>query len=92
MKKVIVLSAVLGLGALGMACGGAENTNNAKPANNTMANNASTPVTVSTPAPMNTNTTTTNTTNTNAKPANTTTTNTNKPANTPANANTKKTP
>ncbi|MEO6656603.1 MAG: hypothetical protein ABIO36_11025 [Pyrinomonadaceae bacterium] len=37
MKKVIVLSAVLGLSALGMACGDAgTNVNvNAKPANNT---------------------------------------------------------
>lgn len=34
MKKVIVLSAVLGLGAIGMACGeSANNTNTAKPMN-----------------------------------------------------------
>ena len=34
MTKVIVLSTVLGLSALGMACGGAENTNvTVKPAN-----------------------------------------------------------
>ena len=34
MKKVILLSTVLGLGALGMACGeAANNANNAKPIN-----------------------------------------------------------
>ncbi len=85
MKKIIALSTLLILSALGMACGGDTNTNNAtnKPAN-------ATPVVVSTP-PMNTappvaaNTPSTNATN--VKPANTTNT---KPANTPAASPTKK--
>ncbi len=48
MTKVIVLSTVLGLSALGMACGEAANTNvTVKPANNS---NAMAPV--STPAPV----------------------------------------
>ena len=39
MKKVILLSTVLGLGALGMACGESANTNvTVKPANTTAVN------------------------------------------------------
>lgn len=49
MKKVIVLSTVLGLSALGMACGEAANTNTAnKPANNA---NVATPAPAATAAP-----------------------------------------
>ena len=58
MKKVIVLSAVLGLSALGMACGDAASNAN-KPANNA---NTSPP----TPAPVNTATPATNVTAPNA--------------------------
>jgi hypothetical protein len=52
MKKVIALTAALGLSALGMACGGADNTNvnvNAKPANVANVAPASSPVTVASP-------------------------------------------
>ena len=66
MKKVIVLSAVLGLGALGMACGETPANN----ANTKPSTPASTPAPIAT-TPMNTmpsNTTTGNT----MKPANTT--------------------
>lgn len=90
MTKVIALSAVLGLSALGMACGdGATNANvniNAKPANTNVAP-VSSPVTVASPvntAPAN-NGTTGNSMNSNMKPANGMTTNSNmKPANTTA--------
>lgn len=67
MKKVIVLSTVLGLSALGMACGEAASNNAAnKPANV----NVSTPAPVSTVAPVSTPAANTNMTNAN-KPANT---------------------
>ena len=59
MTKVIVLSTVLGLSALGMACGEAASNNGNKPANNA---NTSTP----TPAPVNTATPATNVTAPNA--------------------------
>lgn len=67
MKKVIVLSAVLGLGALGMACGETPaNNTNTKP-----STPASTPAPVATTNTMSSNTTMGNTTSGNAvKPAN----------------------
>ena len=71
MKKVIVLSAVLGLSAIGMACGDSANTNvTVKPANvtNTTVIAPVNTAPVSTPAPM----TPANSTNmSNMKPANT---------------------
>ena len=72
MKKVILLSTVLGLGALGMACGepAANNTNKT----NTNVAPAASPVTTPATTP---NTSMTNTTNSNMKPA----------ANAPMNAN-----
>jgi len=67
MKKVILLSTVLGLGALGMACGESANVsvNVNKPANAVLVNAA-------TPAPVNTATPATNVTapNANAPKAN----------------------
>ncbi len=82
MKKVIVLSTVLGLSALGMACG-------ETPANNANVNK---PVVVATPANTITiapaNTPATNVPATNVKPANTTAT----PASNMKPANAMKTP
>jgi hypothetical protein len=87
MKKVLVLSTVLGLGALGIACGGETPAN--KPANNA---NAAANKPASTPAPATnapaaqtapaSNATNTAASNTAAKPA----ANDAKPANTAANA------
>ncbi len=86
MKKLIVLSTVLGLSALGMACGEGSNTNvTVKPAN--------TVVNAATPAPVNTATPAANVTapNANAPKANTTAPNANAPkANTAAPSPTKK--
>lgn len=87
MKKVIALSAVLVMGALGMACGEAPANN----ANTTKTNTTNTTNTMSSNTNGTTNTTTTNTTTTNS----TSTTNTGnanvKPiTNVNANANVKK--
>jgi hypothetical protein len=96
MKKVIVLSTVLGLSALGMACGEAANNAPANNANKANAVTVSTPA-ASTPAPVNTappaNAAPANAANNTMKPANTNAAaNTMKPANTatPAPAPTKK--
>ena len=82
MTKVIVLSTVLGLSALGMACGGdVANNANAKPANNTTTTAPATNVAPATNAAPAANT---------MKPANTTTApaaNTMKPATTAPAAN-----
>jgi len=65
MTKVFVLSAVLGLSALGMACGGTEAN---KPANNTNAPKPATSMAPATPAPMTPATPATTTAATPAKP------------------------
>lgn len=75
MKKVIALSSVLALSALGMACGDAGNTNTAtnKPANTNMTKPATpTPAPATNAAPSNTNAkpaTNAAPSNSNAKPA-----------------------
>ena len=71
MKKVIVLSTVLGLGALGMACGDTGtnvNVNATKPANAVVVN-AMTPAPVTTPATTNTMAPANMNTNSTMKPA-----------------------
>ncbi|MEO6052248.1 MAG: hypothetical protein ABIP78_13085 [Pyrinomonadaceae bacterium] len=87
MKKVIVLSTVLGLSALGMACGDAgTNVNvNAKPANNTATmapanNTAMAPANNTAMAPAN-NSAMSNANSNAMKPAANAPTNMNKPAN-----------
>lgn len=83
MTKVIVLSTVLGLGALGIACG------DAAPANNTANKPANTPAPVATVAPATPAATVANTANT----ANTANKMATPAANAPkANANAKATP
>jgi hypothetical protein len=89
MKKVIVLSTVLGISALGMACGEAANTNTSanKPANVTVNANVATPAPAATVA-ANTNANAAASTSDKAPVANAT--NTAKSANmtvAPANAN-----
>jgi len=80
MKKIIALSTLLALGALGMACGDAASnntvTNGARNANTAM-NNANTTISTTTNTQVNgatgatnTTTTTTNTTGSNMRPAN----------------------
>ncbi len=93
MTKVIVLTTVLGLGALGMACGDSSNTNvTVKPANvsNTTVVAPVNTAPVSTPVPM----TTPATNMSNVKPANTMPPSNMKPTNstmkTPAPSPTKK--
>ena len=89
MKKVIVLSAVLGLGALGMACGETPANN----ANTKPSTPASTPAPVATTNTMPSNVTTGNSTNSAIKPASNASNSTMKPANStgaPATAPTKK--
>lgn len=85
MKKVILLTTVLGLGALGMACGEAANNTNTKP--NTNVAPANSPAPIASPA----NTAPAgNTTNSNMKPGNTAANNSAmKPAVTANNANKK---
>ena len=85
MKKVIVLSTVLGLSALGMACGDSGTNVNV----NAKSANVSTPAPISTSAPVSTPTANLPASNSgNMKPSNTTTT----PASNMKPANMMKTP